>query len=66
MAQGKMIKKTAKNQSRSSRAGLTFPVGRVASYLKNGSYTPNVSEKAAISMACILEYLTREILELAI
>ena len=52
--------------SRSTRAGLIFPIGRIASYLKAGSYTPNVSEKAAIVMAGVLEYLTREILELAI
>lgn len=66
MAQGKSIKKSNKIQSRSSKAGLLFPVGRIASYLKQGTYSPQVSEKAAISMAGILEYLTREILELSV
>lgn len=27
-------------KSRSSRAGLIFPVGRVASYLRKGNYAP--------------------------
>jgi histone H2A len=66
MAVAKTGKKPVKQTSRSAKAGLVFPVGRVASYLKHGAFAPNVSEKAAICLAAVLEYLTREILELAV
>ena len=55
----------ANNQTRSSRAGLIFPVGRIASYIKAGNYAPQTSEKAAIAMSAILELLVRELLDVA-
>ena len=51
--------------SRSARAGLTFPVGRVHRYLREGRYAARVSSSAPIFMAAVLEYLTIELLELA-
>jgi histone H2A len=54
-----------KQTTRSSRAGLTFPVGRVHRYLKHGSYAERIGEGAPVYMAAVLEYLTAEILELA-
>ncbi|XP_053928816.1 uncharacterized protein LOC104057266 isoform X3 [Cuculus canorus] len=55
----------AKAKSRSSRAGLQFPVGRVHRLLRKGNYAERVGAGAPVYMAAVLEYLTAEILELA-
>ena len=57
--------KGGKSQSRSSRAGLQFPVGRVSRYLRRGRYAPRVGGGAPVYLAAVMEYLTAEILELA-
>ena len=54
-----------KRKTRSSRAGLQFPVGRVARLLKKGLYAERVGVGAPVYLAAVLEYLTAEILELA-
>uniref|UniRef100_A0A670Y4H1 Histone H2A n=1 Tax=Pseudonaja textilis TaxID=8673 RepID=A0A670Y4H1_PSETE len=51
--------------SRSSRAGLQFPVGRVHRLLRRGHYAERVGAGAPVYLAAVLEYLTAEILELA-
>ena len=56
---------SAKAVSRSSRAGLQFPVGRIARYLKNGKYSERVGAGAPVYLAAVLEYLAAEVLELA-
>ena len=62
---GKSGKGMRKQQSRSSRAGLQFPVGRIARYLKQGNYAQRVSASAPVFLAATLEYITAECLELA-
>jgi len=70
MAGGKAGKVSGKQKqkctTRSARAGLQFPVGRIHRYLKT-STTQNgrVGATAAVYSAAILEYLTAEVLELA-
>ncbi|XP_014496399.1 histone H2AX [Vigna radiata var. radiata] len=57
--------KTTKSVSRSSKAGLQFPVGRVARYLKAGRYAQRVGSGSPVYLTAVLEYLAAEVLELA-
>merc|ERR1712000_713182 len=58
-------KKSGASSTRSSRAGLQFPVGRIHRHLREGRYADRVGAGAPVSLAAVLEYLTAEILELA-
>ncbi|XP_072940651.1 histone H2A-like [Epargyreus clarus] len=58
-------KNRAKVKSRSSRAGLQFPVGRIHRILRKGNYAPRVGGGSAVYLTAVLEYLSAEILELA-
>ena len=61
---GKSGKRAAK--SRSSRAGLSFPVGRIHRRMKAGLVrSQRCGTSAAIYTAALMEYLTAEVLELA-
>ena len=51
--------------TKSARAGLQFPVGRVGRYLKKGQYSKRVGSGAPVYLAAVLEYLAAEVLELA-
>ena len=66
MSAKKTIKKGKTGaKSRSSKAGLTFPVGRIGRFLKKGRFAQRVGAGAPVYVAAILEYLTAELLELA-
>jgi histone H2A len=54
-----------KQKSRSERAGLQFPVGRIHRLLSVGHYAERIGAGAPVYLAAVLEYLTAEVLELA-
>jgi histone H2A len=58
-------KKKKKPRTRSNRAGLQFPVGRVERYLRKGRYAPRIGADAPVYLAAVMQYLTAEVLELA-
>ena len=59
---GKARKKAV---SRSDRAGVQFPVGRLRRYLRKAILKRRISAAAPVYMAGVLEYLCAEVLELA-
>ena len=62
---GKGNGKETASQTRSARAGLQFPVGRVARYMRRQNLAPRLGAGAPVYVAAVLEYLCAEILELA-
>jgi histone H2A len=62
---GKGKGSSGKSVTRSSRAGLQFPVGRVSRFLRKGRYAARVGGGAPVYLAAVLEYLSAEVLELA-
>ena len=62
---GKGGKAKGKSKTRSSRAGLQFPVGRIHRLLRKGNYAERVGAGAPVYLAAVLEYLAAEVLELA-
>ena len=62
---GKASRAKAGKKSRSVKAGLQFPVGRVHRMLRRGNYAERVGAGAPVYLAACLEYLTAEVLELA-
>ncbi|MGH0124833.1 UNVERIFIED_CONTAM: hypothetical protein FKN15_074037 [Acipenser sinensis] len=58
-------KKKSTKQSRSGRAGVIFPVGRMMRYLRRGTHKYRIGMGAPVYMAAVIEYLAAEILELA-
>ncbi len=57
--------KDTKKVTKSTRAGLQFPVARTGRYLKQGRYAGRVGVGAAVYLTAVLEYLSAEVLELA-
>ena len=47
--------------SRSSKAGLQFPVGLIAHFLKAGKYADRVGAGTPVYLAAVLEYLVAEV-----
>ena len=62
---GRGAKKGGASMTRSKKAGLQFPVGRVHRYLKKNRLAGRIGAGAPVYLAAVLEYLAAEILELA-
>ena len=58
-------KASGKSTTKSVKAGLQFPVGRIGRYLKLGKYATRLGAGAPVYLCAVLEYLCAEILELA-
>lgn len=54
-------KPRAAKSSRSQKAGLQFPVGRVARFLKKGRYAQRVGGGSPVYLSAVLEYLAAEV-----
>lgn len=50
-----------KAASQSSKAGLQFPFGRIARFLKSGKYAERVGAGAPVYLSAVLEYLAAEV-----
>merc|ERR1712039_991058 len=59
------VRKNRKIVSKSKKAGLKFPVGRITRYLRKGRYADRIGMGAPVFLTAVLEYLVAEILELA-
>ncbi|RIA87062.1 histone-fold-containing protein [Glomus cerebriforme] len=59
------IEEKKKSVSRSARAGLQFPVGRIHRFLRKGNYAPHIGSGAPVYLAAVIEYLIAEVVELA-
>ncbi|KAK7200098.1 histone H2A [Novymonas esmeraldas] len=67
MATPRSAKKASrKSGSKSAKAGLIFPIGRIGSLLRRGQYARRIGAAGAVYMAAVVEYLTAELLELSV
>ena len=62
---GKGKASTSRAMTKAARAGLQFPVGRIARFMKQGRHAERVGAGAPVYLAAVLEYLAAEVLELA-
>merc|ERR1711977_711637 len=62
---GKGKASTSRPMTKAARAGLQFPVGRIARFMKQGRHAERVGAGAPVYLAAVLEYIVAEVLELA-
>ena len=62
---GKGKTSASRPTTKSSKAGLQFPVGRIARFMKTARHAERVGAGAPVYLAAVLEYLAAEVLELA-
>ena len=53
------------NQAVVAKNGATFSLGRLTTYCKSGKYAERIGSSTPIYLSAVLEYLTWEILEVA-
>ena len=54
-----------KGITKSAKAGIQFPVGRISRYLRKGRYASRIGIGAPVYLAAVMEYIAAEVLELA-
>ncbi|KAL7744668.1 hypothetical protein ACLKA6_017170 [Drosophila palustris] len=54
-----------KRTSRSKKAGVSFPVGRIDRKLRERRYAKRFGEQASVYMTAVIEYLVAEVVECA-
>lgn len=59
----KNTKKRIKYATKSERSDLLFPVGRIGTMLRKGSYSHRISLDAAICISAVIEYICAEVLD---
>eukprot|EP01069_Polyplicarium_translucidae_P012242 Polyplicarium_translucidae@DN4923_c0_g1_i1.p2 len=64
-AEKKSRKAPEEPKTRSAKAGIVFPVGRIGRHLKRGRFSKRIGAGAPVYLAAVLEYLCAEVLELA-
>ena len=57
--------KRKKSVSRSSKAGLIFPVGRIARHMRKARVASRIGAGAPVFVAAVLQYITAEVLDKA-
>ena len=62
---GKGKASASRTTTKAAKAGLQFPVGRIARFMKEGKFADRVGAGAPVYLAAVLEYLAAEVLELA-
>lgn len=65
MSRGTIDRTSQKKVTKSERAGVVFPVGRISRLLHEGNYAERMGMGAAVYLAAVLEYLVAELLEMA-
>jgi len=62
---GRATAQRGRRKTKSARAGVIFPVGRIYKFLRKGTHHFRIGVGAPIYQAAVMEYLCAEILELA-
>ena len=53
------------SEPRARRAGLAFPVSRIARYMKQGKFSPRIGGNAPVYLTAVLEHMVAEVMDLA-
>ncbi|NXS65708.1 H2AX protein, partial [Pandion haliaetus] len=65
LPKGSEVKAKKSHSSRSSRAGLLFPVSRVDRQLRRGHFAERFGARALIYLAAVLQWVTHKTMDMA-